>query len=318
LKHRADAGPIKIVVPAPVAPQPQPVVVAAPTAPVRRAVHPVNFKAHQPQRSAVLLRQPFFATPEVEPEAKKFSVRHPLKGYTKAQLALVSMAVTVFVVGLGVSAMTLSTNHLANAKVAALAKAAVDQPATTDSTGATASVAGAHATATTTTTPPSTARPSTAVISNYAVGPTLPRYLDIPKLGVHARVLSLGILNSGALATPNNVFDVGWYNESSLPGQPGATLIDGHVSSWTSHGVFYGIKTLAAGDLIQVERGDGQVMSYKVVRSQVYDHNDVDMQSAVTPVDPTKPGLNLITCTGDVIPGTNEFNERVLVYATQA
>ncbi len=145
----------------------------------------------------------------------------------------------------------------------------------------------------------------------------MPRYLNIPKLGVHARVLSLGILNNGALATPHNVFDVGWYNESSLPGQPGAMLFDGHVSSWTSHGVFYGIKKLVGGDIVQVVRGDGTTFSYKVVKSQTFDHDNVDMNSAIKPVDPTKPGLNLITCTGDVIKGTNEFNQRVLVYTEQ-
>jgi len=33
-------------------------------------------------------------------------------------------------------------------------------------------------------------------------------------------------------------------------------------------------------------------------------------------VDPAKPGLNLISCVGDVIPGTSEFNERIVVFAT--
>jgi hypothetical protein len=41
------------------------------------------------------------------------------------------------------------------------------------------------------------------------------------------------------------------------------------------------------------------------------------MQSAVTPIYADKPGLNLITCTGDVIKGTNEFSQRVIVYTEQ-
>jgi len=225
-----------------------------------------------------------------------------LRGYSKLQLGLLGMALIMFVFGITVSVMTLKTNRQAAASVSALSKNSANQPAATSSTATPA---------------PSTVKPSSSAVSNYTVGPNMPRYLNIPKLGVHARVLSLGILNNGALATPNNVFDVGWYNESSLPGQPGAMLIDGHVSSWTSHGVFYGIKNLSAGDMVQIERGDGTVFSYQVVKTQVYDHSDVDMQSAVTPVDPTKPGLNLITCTGDVIKGTNEFNERVVVYTKQ-
>ncbi len=63
-------------------------------------------------------------------------------------------------------------------------------------------------------------------------------------------------------------------------------LIDGHVSSWTAHGVFYGLHTLVAGDTIQIERGDGTVFNYQVVKTVVYPNNGVDMQSAMTPVTP--------------------------------
>ena len=106
-------------------------------------------------------------------------------------------------------------------------------------------------------------------------------------------------------------------NESSEPGQPGAVLIDGHVSSWTAHGVFYGIKTLVAGDVIQIQRGDGSVFTYKVVRSQIYPAGSVNMAQAMTAVVAGQPGLNLITCTGDVIPGTSQFNQRIIVFAEQ-
>jgi sortase (surface protein transpeptidase) len=129
-------------------------------------------------------------------------------------------------------------------------------------------------------------------------------------------VLQVGVTTSGALATPSNVFDTAWYTGSAKPGQPGATLIDGHVSSWTTKGVFYGIKTLVAGDTIQIVKGDNSVLTYKVVKTQVYPAGTVDMQAAVTPVIAGQSGLNLITCTGQVIKGTSEFNQRELVFAT--
>ena len=40
------------------------------------------------------------------------------------------------------------------------------------------------------------------------------------------------------------------------------------------------------------------------------------MSQVLSPVNPTKPGLNLITCTGQVISGTSEFNERLVVYTS--
>lgn len=223
--------------------------------------------------------------------------------YTKLQLSLVSMAVVIFMLGVGVSVQTIFTNRGATAQVSALSKSTQNDAATTDTT--------THDSA------PSTVKPTPKAVGSYAVVPDLARYIKIPKLGVNARVLQVGIKNNGELATPNNVYDAAWYTGSAKPGQPGATLIDGHVSSWTTHGVFYGIKKLVPGDMIQIQKGDGELISYRVVRSQTYDADNVDMQAAITPVTKGKSGLNLITCTGQVKRGTSEFQERILVFAEQ-
>lgn len=248
------------------------------------------------------------STPEIgtgavpEPAIKQTSDTLPVRDkqtrYSKPQLILLGMACLIFLLGIAASVQAFRVNHHAATQAVALAK----KSASSNGSGGTA---------------PSTTKPSSAAVASYAVAPNLPRYLDIPSLGVHSRVLSLGILSNGALATPNNIYDVGWYNESSLPGQTGAMLIDGHVSSWTSKGVFYSIKNLKPGDMIQIQRGDGAIFKYQVVKSQVYPSGKVNMQSAITPVVASKPGLNLITCTGDVIRGTNNFNERIIVYAAQ-
>jgi LPXTG-site transpeptidase (sortase) family protein len=119
------------------------------------------------------------------------------------------------------------------------------------------------------------------------------------------------------LATPPNVFETGWYNQSAKPGQQGAMLIDGHVSSWTTNGVFYGLKDLKPGDTMQVQTGAGKIYTYRVMASQTYPSTKVDMQAALTPISPGKPGLNLITCDGQVEAGTSQFNERIIVFTEQ-
>jgi LPXTG-site transpeptidase (sortase) family protein len=230
-----------------------------------------------------------------------------VNGYTKPQMALVGMAGFLFIIGVAASLQTLMTNQAATAQVSALSKTATDQPAISDA----AAAGSSHANA------PSTVKPSPKAYGSYAVTADLARYIKIPKIGASGRVLQVGINNDGSLGTPNNVYDAAWYTGSAKPGQPGATLIDGHVSSWTSHGIFYGLKKLVAGDTIQIQRGDGQLLTYRVVRSQVYNADNVDMQAAITPVTKGKSGLNLITCTGKVKPGTSEFNERVIVFSEQ-
>jgi hypothetical protein len=216
----------------------------------------------------------------------------------KLQVGL--MAIAVVMIGLGTYATFVGwhTNHIVQVQATKLTQQA--NKATT----------GQNTTAL------STVKPTQAVVASYIVAPNLPRYLIIPKLGVYSRVISVGVTATGALGTPNNVYDTAWYNESAGPGQSGAMLMDGHVSSWTVPGVFYAIKTLVAGDAIEVERGDGTTFTYKVVSSQVYSSKSVNMTAAMTAIVPGQPGLNLISCTGDVIPGTSEFNERIIVFAT--
>ena len=89
-----------------------------------------------------------------------------------------------------------------------------------------------------------------------------------------------------------------------------------NVSSWTANGVFYNLKQLQPGDKVIITRGDNKTFTYQVVSSKVYNYKKVDMQAALSPIESNKPGLNLMTCTGQVIKGTSEFNERLVVFTS--
>ncbi|MGH7241590.1 MAG: class F sortase [Candidatus Saccharimonadales bacterium] len=235
--------------------------------------------------------------PEGSPEKRR---RFRVRKLSRSTL-LTAMAVVVFVVGMGASLMGFHTNNVAQAEVAKVNKKISRSASTTTGGG---------------TTPPSTAPVSGQTLASYTVAPDEARYIRIPKLKVFARVLKVGVTSSGALAVPTNVFDTARYDASAKPGQPGATLIDGHVSSWTTNGVFYGIKNLAAGDAIEIERGDGTKLEYTVVKTTAFPVDGVDMQSLMEPVTPGKSGLNLITCGGKYDSKAGEFTERIAVYAT--
>lgn len=164
---------------------------------------------------------------------------------------------------------------------------------------------------------PSTTKPKEDAFAAYTVPPDQPRYLFIADTAVRAMVKPLGLTTDKHIGTPSNVFYAGWYTGSAKPGKPGAMLLDGHVSSWSAHGIFYNLKNLTPGKTITIERGDGTRFTYKVVKNQTYDDDKVDMAAAMAPITSTKPGLNLITCGGQVKKGTNEFNKRIVVFAEQ-
>ena len=57
--------------------------------------------------------------------------------------------------------------------------------------------------------------PTEQEVREYTVAPDRPRYLTVEKLGINkARILPMGVNAKGELATPNNIFDVGWYYDS--------------------------------------------------------------------------------------------------------
>lgn len=219
---------------------------------------------------------------------------------TPLSWAMIIFAVILFTAGIWVSIDSWRTNRSAEATVKKLQSSSNtnNSPATDDN-------------------PPKTDQPSSNDLASYQVAPTKPRIVSIPKIGVKARIVPEGVTKDGSLAAPGNVYDTGWYTASSLPGTQGAMLLDGHVSSWTTNGVFYNLKKLQAGDIVTVERGDTKTYQYKVVKMQTYSADAVDMNAAVTPVVPGTPGLNLITCGGKVKPGTSEFTERVVVFTQQ-
>lgn len=164
---------------------------------------------------------------------------------------------------------------------------------------------------------PATNKPKPSEFDNYQVAPDQPRYIFIPKINVRAIVRNLGINKSGEIAAPSNVFDSGWFNQSSKPGQLGAMVIDGHISSWSTKGVFYDLNKLKPGDDVQVQKGDNVRVNYVVVQTQTYEADKVDMGAVLSPIDPSKPGLNLISCAGSVVKGTNQFDKRIVVFTKQ-
>lgn len=152
-------------------------------------------------------------------------------------------------------------------------------------------------------------------VDGYRVAGTLPRVISIEKFGVKARTIRLGVKASNQLAAPANIYDAGWYEASSKPGEAGAMVIDGHVSGPTKPGVFYNLQKLVAGDHIKVENGNGKIYTYKVVKKTTYAADKVDMAAALTPVTSGKPGLNLITCAGEIDRATNHYKDRTVVFA---
>lgn len=230
---------------------------------------------------------------KVEETLVQHAAPAPRKRFFK-QPVFVVLAVVIFAAGMGVTWWGYKVNSAVQAQVTSLSSADTDEV------------------------PPATDEPSEQEVGGYVVAANMPRYLTIDKLGINARIRTMGTTKTGAVQAPTNVHDVGWYSGSSLPGVlGGAAFMDGHVSSWDTDGVFKHLPKLAVGDEIKVEMGDGRILVYRVVKTEASPADSVDMSKALVPVTAGKGGLNLMTCYGKVKPGTDEFTDRFMVYAEQ-
>jgi LPXTG-site transpeptidase (sortase) family protein len=132
---------------------------------------------------------------------------------------------------------------------------------------------------------------------------------------VKAIVRQVGVTKTNQIDTPDNIYDTGWFNQSAKPGMAGLTLINGHLGTWSDKGVFSNLTKLKKGDKFTIQKGDNKTISYVVVKTQMYDANNVDMKALLSPVNPAKPGANLITCSGSINDGTYQYNKRFVVFA---
>ncbi|MCA9318638.1 sortase [Candidatus Saccharibacteria bacterium] len=155
-------------------------------------------------------------------------------------------------------------------------------------------------------------------VKAYTVAPNLPKTISISKLGVRARVLQMGVLANGEMATPSNTNDTGWYMGSVRPGEKGASIINGHVSGLTRGGVFLGLKKLGVGDKITITKGDGAVLTYEVRATEAIAADQLNMSKLFSVYEDKDEGLNLITCAGTYNRSTKSFNKRTIVYAVRS
>jgi len=140
-----------------------------------------------------------------------------------------------------------------------------------------------------------------------------PTRVRIPKIDVDSPLELLQLdPRTEVLIPPVSYQKAGWYGGSALPGDPGASVIAGHVDSRAGAGVFYNLHRLKPGDKVLIQRG-GQWFTYRVTRKDQYakDHFPSEKVYDTTP----NPELRLITCGGSFDRSRSSYSDNIVVYA---
>jgi hypothetical protein len=168
---------------------------------------------------------------------------------------------------------------------------------------------------------PQPASGAAGAIGPAAKGPSLhrsfPVSVDIPAIGVHSQLLSLGVNADGTVQVPpltTSADEAAWLKYSATPGQIGASVIEGHVDSYRGPAVFFRLGALHPGDIIDVTLADGDTGIFRVTGVREYLKDK--FPANVIYSDANYAALRLITCGGAFDYTTGHYLSSTVVFAS--
>jgi len=131
------------------------------------------------------------------------------------------------------------------------------------------------------------------------IGPSRPTTITIPAIGVHTAVNPIGLAADGTLAVPQpgpRLDEAAWFENSPAPGQPGPSIIEGHVDSTEGPSVFFKLGDVHPGERVVVRRADGRVLTFRVDAVRDFLKARFPTRLVYGDRDLSRPTLRLITC----------------------
>jgi hypothetical protein len=163
---------------------------------------------------------------------------------------------------------------------------------------------------------PQAVKAKAAPVNNatIATARSTPVELTIPAISLTASLSTLGLNTDGTVQVPTDVQQPGWYGLGPSPGEVGSAVILGHVDSRAGPAVFFKLRTLVAGDLVNVTLADGDTAQFKVTSATMYPKASFPDQLVYA--SHGYSALQLVTCGGDFDEQTGHYLSNVVVYSS--
>ena len=156
------------------------------------------------------------------------------------------------------------------------------------------------------------ARPSRRPRRPRRVAPVPPPRVEIPRIGVRAHVVSLGLTRDRRLEVPSNFDEAGWWSGGARPGEPGAAVIVGHVDSRSGPAVFHRLRELRRGDLVRYVGRDNVRVTFVVDHSERHLKDRFPTRKVYSRT--SHPTLRLVTCTGSFNRSSGHYRSNLIVF----
>lgn len=163
--------------------------------------------------------------------------------------------------------------------------------------------------------PPPTSEPP--AVRGPVLAAAQPTSIRIPAIDVSSPVNTVGLNpdNTMEVPQPGPLYDqAAWYRYSPTPGEPGPSVITGHIdSAEDGPSVFFRLGDLKPGQQISVGRADGSTAVFAVESVRTYP-KDVFPRLTVYG-DTDHAALRLITCSGTFDRATGHYRDNIVVFA---
>jgi Sortase domain len=138
-----------------------------------------------------------------------------------------------------------------------------------------------------------------------------PVEVAIPQVGISTRVGPVGASHDRIEAPP--VTRAGWYRDGPRPGEPGRTVIIGHLDTRRGPAVFANLPSVSRGDTVVVTDAAGRGHNYRVVRVISVPKHLFRASEVFAPTPAST--LALITCGGRFDRRSGHYERNVVVFA---
>ena len=144
---------------------------------------------------------------------------------------------------------------------------------------------------------------------------SIPVTLRVPAIGLAVFLgSSLGLNLDGSVQVPAGTQQPGWLQLGPTPGQIGSAGILGHVDSTAGPGVFFDLRTLAAGDVVDVGLSDGVTAQFTV--DSVAQYSKLAFPAQRVYGSHGSSALQLVTCGGVFDHQTGSYLSNIVVYTS--
>lgn len=134
----------------------------------------------------------------------------------------------------------------------------------------------------------------------------------LPRLGVEAPIVSVGVNTAGQMVVPRNAHQVAWLEQGTFPGPVRNAVLAGHIKWSGVAGSFNRIKELGPGDVVEVRFGERR-LTYQVEWTCAFDRSTEFAEQIMGST--REPSVTLITCGGEFDTAARTHTKRIVVRA---